>query len=67
MSFQVIVREIKPRATTAADANSASSAPNTVSEQIYEQQVPDLDLSRVLAAVNYKPRTRKPRTVKPTT
>ncbi len=52
MSYQVIVRQI---------ATPADQKPER-GEQIYEQLVESLDLSKVIAAVNFKPRVRKPRT-----
>jgi hypothetical protein len=53
MPFQVIVREIKPR------QNAEPGTAATSSEQIYEQQVDWLDLGKLIAAVNHKPRLRK--------
>lgn len=58
MPFQVIVREIKQR----IDLGAAVGNNSQTSEQIYEQNVEALDLSKVIAAVNFKPRVRKPRT-----
>lgn len=56
MPFQVLVREIKPR------ANAEPGTCQTMSEQIYEQTVDSLDLSKLIGAVNHKPRVRKART-----
>lgn len=75
MPFQVIVREVKyvqgeaPTSAAAAELNRVHSAATSFiglgyrSDQIYEQTVDQLDLNRVIAAVNHKPRVRKPRQV----
>lgn len=57
MPFQIIVREVKPR----ADLTASVGGSQVNAEQIYEQTVDTLDLSKALAAVNFKPRVRKPR------
>lgn len=56
MSFQVIVREIK--------RSGSEPVAETKTEQIFEQTVPELDLRRVIDAVNFKKRERKPRVAK---
>lgn len=60
MPFQVIVREIKSASTPGARAltpEEVAGVPvGTRGEQIYEQTVPELDLGKVIAAVNHKPR-----------
>lgn len=60
MPFQVTVRETKPLAAAELGHPAASS------EQIYEQTVETLDLSKLIGAVNHKPRLRKTRTATPT-
>lgn len=51
MPYTITVRETKHLPATGV-ADSA---------QIYEQTVEALDLAKLLAAVNYRPRVRKPR------
>lgn len=54
MSFQIIVKKVEP-------SRELGVTQVNLVEQIYEQTVEVLDLSKLIAAVNHKPRVRKPR------
>lgn len=54
MSFKITVTEIKEP--------SASFNPGESENQIYVQTVPQLDMGKLIAAVNYTPRVRKTKT-----
>jgi hypothetical protein len=60
MAFKVTVVELRPSVSASAEAVSPNSG---IPQQVYEQTVDTLDLPKVIAAVNYKKRERKPRTV----
>lgn len=54
VSYQIVVRQVFPQV---GDSTGRS-------EQIFEQTVTGLDLKKVIDAVNYKKRERKPRTTR---
>jgi hypothetical protein len=55
MAYKVTVVELKPTVGITTDTSTSQT-------QVYEQSVDTLDLPKVIAAVNYKKRERKPRT-----
>jgi hypothetical protein len=56
MAYKVTVVELKPTVGITTDTSTSQT-------QVYEQSVDTLDLPKVIAAVNYKKRERKPRLV----